>query len=204
MNLTAFLNNRGIHSFDEGHSQQVPQQVEDLIRLTNAPNITVLEIGFNAGHSAEVFLKNNPDLSLVSFDLGEYRYVSPGKEYIDATYPNRHTLIVGDSRNTIPAYIEKNKGTTFDFIFIDGGHDYDIAKTDIENCFHLAHKNTIVALDDTMFTPGWEQHYTIGPTQAWTEYIEQTKIMELGRNDYCAGRGMVWGKYSFATKLDYA
>ena len=57
MNLTAFLNNRGIHSFDEGHSQQVPQQVEDLIRLTNAPNITVLEIGFNAGHSAEVFLK---------------------------------------------------------------------------------------------------------------------------------------------------
>ena len=141
-------------------------------------------------------------MSLVSFDLGEYRYVSPGKEYIDATYPNRHTLIVGDSRNTIPAYIEKNKGTTFDFIFIDGGHDYDIAKTDIENCFHLAHKNTIVALDDTMFTPGWEQHYTIGPTQA--EYIEQTKIMELGRNDYCAGRGMVWGKYSFATKLDYA
>lgn len=27
----------------------------------------------------------------------------------------------------------------------------------IENCFHLAHKDTIVMLDDTMFIDGWEK-----------------------------------------------
>jgi predicted O-methyltransferase YrrM len=194
MNITAFLNSRGFTSF-EGFSQQVPQQVEDLINLTNEPNINIMEIGFNAGHSAEIFLQNNKDLTLTSFDLGTHDYVMTAKEYIDTTYPNRHTLILGDSRTTIPSYIENNKNTHFDFIFIDGGHDYEIAKIDMENCFHLAHKDTIVAIDDTIFTHEWEKSYTIGPTRTWTEHLQKNKVIELNRKDYCDGRGMSWGKY---------
>ena len=194
MSITSFLNSRGFHNF-EGYSQQNPQQVEDLINLTNKPNINVMEIGFNAGHSAEVFLHNNKDLILTSFDLGRHNYVTTAKEYIDNTYPDRHTLILGDSRTTIPIYINNNKETKFDIIFIDGGHDYDIAKADMENCFHLAHKDTIVILDDTIFTKGWEQSWTIGPTRTWLEHLEQNKIIELTRKDYFSGRGMSWGKY---------
>ena len=194
MSITTFLNNRGFNNF-EGYSQQVPQQVEDLITLTNKPKLNIMEIGFNAGHSAEVFLQNNKDLTLTSFDLGGHNYVTSAKEYIDDTYPNRHTLILGDSRTTIPIYLQNNKDTKFDFIFIDGGHDYEIAKADIENCFHLAHKDTIVALDDTIFTKGWEQGYTIGPTRTWIENLQQNKIIELNRKEYCNGRGMSWGKY---------
>ena len=194
MSITTFLNNKGFYSF-EGYSQQVPQQVEDLINLTNKPNINVMEIGFNAGHSAEIFLQNNKDLILTSFDLGGHSYVSTAKEYIDTTYPDRHTLILGDSRETIPIYLENNKNRKFDFIFIDGGHDYEIAKADMENCFHLAHKDTIVAIDDTIFTNGWEQGYTIGPTRTWSEHLEQNKVIELNRRDYSIGRGMSWGKY---------
>lgn len=196
MQITTFLNNRGFHSF-EGYSQQVPQQVEDLIILTNKPNINVMEIGFNAGHSAEILLQNNKDLILTSFDLGTHSYVIPAKEYIDATYPNRHNLILGDSRTSIPIYIKNNKDTKFDIIFIDGGHDYKIAKADMENCFYLAHKDTIVILDDTIFTKGWEQSWTFGPTRTWTEHLEENKIIELNRKDYCVGRGMSWGKYIF-------
>jgi len=196
MNITAFLNSRGFHSF-EGYSQQVPQQVQDLINLTNKPNINVMEIGFNAGHSAEVMLQNNKNLNLTSFDLGCHNYVITAKEYIDNTYPNKHKLFFGDSRTTIPIFIENNKDTKFDFIFIDGGHDYEIAKSDLENCFHLAHTDTIVAIDDTMYTPGWEQAYTIGPTKTWMEHLKQNKIIELNRIDYCIGRGMSWGKYKF-------
>lgn len=194
MSVTAYLNSKGYHSF-EGYSQQNPPQVQDLINLTNKPNINVMEIGFNAGHSAEVFLGNNKDLTLTSFDLGCHEYVTIAKEYIDATFPNRHTLILGDSTKTIPVYLENNKDTKFDFIFIDGGHDYEIAKTDMENCFHFAHKDTIVALDDTMYTQGWEQPYTIGPTQTWLEHLQENKIVELCRKDYSYGKGMSWGKY---------
>lgn len=57
----------------------------------------------------------------------------------------------------------------------------------------LRSNNTIVILDDTVFTPGWEQHYTNGTTRTWTEHLQQNKIVELNRIDYCNGRGMSWG-----------
>ena len=194
MSLTKFLASRGFCEF-EGHSQNVPRQVEDLIKLTNQPNLRVMEIGFNAGHSAEVFLKHNTSLTLTSFDIGIHDYVNAAKGYIDEVYPDRHTLILGDSQKTVPAYLENNKGAKFDVIFIDGDHTYEVAKADMENCFHLAHKDTIVMLDDTMFTPNWVQSFNIGPTRIWSEYLNQSKVVEIWRCDYGYERGMSCGKY---------
>ena len=194
MNLTTFLKSKRFHVF-EGYSQQVPEQVFDLVNLTSKPNIKIMEIGFNAGHSAEIFLKNNPTATLLSFDLGLHRYVGTAKRYIDINYPNRHNLIIGDSTELVPHFIENNEGVKFDVIFIDGGHKYEIAKADMENCFHLAHKDTVVILDDTMFTNDWIQEWTIGPTQVWAEKIQTNQIIEFGHIDYCSGRGMAWGKY---------
>lgn len=195
MPLTPFLHARGFYEF-EGYSQQIPSQVDDLAELTKNPNISVLEIGFNAGHSAEVFLRHNSELTLTSFDLGIHDYVHTAKEYIDAIYPDRHELILGDSVLTIPKYTNDNPNKKFDVIFIDGGHEYEIAKADLENCMKLAHGNTLILLDDTMYTQEWMQDYTVGPTRAWLEYINDNKITEIKRVDYCIGRGMSWGKYN--------
>lgn len=196
MPVTSFLNARGFNTF-EGYSQQVPNQVTDLITLSSGSDIHVMEIGFNAGHSAEVFLQNNPTLTLTSFDLGNHMYVPIAKEYIDTTYPNRHNLILGDSTVTVPQYINDNPDKTFDLIFIDGGHDYRIANADLENCKRLAHKDTIVILDDTMYTRRWKGEYTIGPTKTWVEHLNNRTITEINRVDYSPGRGMSWGKYVF-------
>jgi len=195
MTLTEYLKSRGIDTFREGYSQQVDGQVKDLIELTSKPDINVMEIGFNAGHSAELMLENNKSLKLTSFDLGQYDYVLPGKEYINMTYPGRHALYLGDSTMTVPAFTRQYPDTKFDVIFIDGGHLYPIAKADIDNCFHLAHKDTIVMLDDTMYTKDWEEGWTTGPTKAWLESIENNQIAELNRKDYMKGRGMSWGTY---------
>jgi predicted O-methyltransferase YrrM len=191
--LTNYLKSIGVSAV-EGYSQQVAEQVEDLMLLTNKPNINVMEIGFNAGHSAELFLENNKDLYLTSFDLGIHYTVIPAKEYIDRTYSNRHKLILGDSKITLPNFINENKDIKYDIIFIDGGHDYETVKSDMNNCIKLSHKDTIILMDDTYFTGEWVNS---GPTKVWTEYLEENKIIELERKQYSLGRGMCWGKIVF-------
>ena len=166
--IHTFLLNDGFYTF-EGYSQQLDEQVKDLISLTSKPNIRVMEIGFNAGHSAEVFLKNNPTLELTSFDLGVHDYSSRAKEFIDMLYPNRHTLILGDSTVTVPKFSSEHPNAIFDVIFIDGGHTYDIATADILNCKMLAHKDTIVILDDTYYSSDYIHSYIIDVNKVWTE-----------------------------------
>ena len=147
-NLTSFLHKRGFTYFD-GNSEQVPAQQTELRYYASQPDVKrILEIGFNAGHSADLFLSCNPNATVISFDLGQHQYVLTAKEYIDATYPSRHTLALGDSRQTVPSYIDAYPDEKFDLIFIDGGHEYDIAKCDVINCKRVAHSKTTVIVDD--------------------------------------------------------
>ena len=206
----------------EGGSFQIPRQVARLCELVSKCEAkSIMEIGFNAGHSALLFLAiTPPETKVVSFDLGEYAYVFAAKRYIDSVFPGRHTLVTGDSTVTIPKYEEqvahrmKNPQTApplrFDFIFIDGGHQTDIPMKDIMNSQRLASgEHTVIAVDDICRVPERHAHYTIEPTNAWKQLIDIGVVSEHGFDDYYKmmkdidnitnedyrSRGMVWGQY---------
>lgn len=180
----------------EGYVQQIKRQCDTIKKIIKDYNIkNVLEIGFNNGSSSELFLSNGIEFVL-SFDIGEYDYVNKYKKKIDIKYPNKHELIIGNSVETIPKYIE-NSEKKFDLIFIDGGHEYIIAKSDLINCKKLAHESSIVILDDTVKDYQSVQTWNIGPNMVWREALFKNFITELGSEDYDNGRGQSWGKYLF-------
>ena len=70
---------------------------------------------------------------------------------------------------------------------------------DLRNCNALAHANTIVIVDDICESSN-ETAWSVGPTRAWKELVQQRIIQELGHETYELGRGMSWGKYIFPTR----
>ena len=180
----------------EGYSQQVPEQEKLLKEFVSKDSVrSVLEIGFNAGHSSEIFLENNKNVHVVSFDLNEYKCVTIGKQFIDKKYPGRHELIIGNSIITVPEYIKNNPTKKFDIIFIDGGHTYEVAHDDLVNCKSLAHDNTLLIVDDTVNIDRWVHGYNEGPTRVWNEAKRSSYVIQHGFVNFKPGRGMAWGKY---------
>lgn len=165
-----FLAGRG-HPLCEGSSSSAQQDyLRELVRRSGAR--LVGEIGFNAGFSSLAFLSADPEVHVVSFDIGCHEVVVPAKEFVDEQYPGRHELVIGDSAQSVPEYRVRRPETSFDIVFIDGGHDYEQAREDISNMKALSHPETYVVVDDLTPWYTWGE----GPTRAWAEAISQGLI----------------------------
>jgi len=108
---------------------------------------SIMEIGFNAGHSSLLYLLSNPSCNIVVFDLCSHKYTMLCFEYLKTIFPNRLEIYPGDSTVTVPQYYINNPNKRFDLIHIDGCHAADIANKDFYNSLKLA--NDIIIWDDT-------------------------------------------------------
>ena len=197
MSLNDFLNENGVREL-EGNCDNIPAQKQHIAEICwNRRIKNILEIGFNAGHSAEVILSANKEAKLTSFDLNIHSYTSVGKEYIDKKFPDRHVFIAGDSKETVA----KHEGQ-YECFFIDGGHDYETAKADIQNCSRLARPCAMVMMDDVVLPAVEGVEYSKGPTQAWLEAIKEGLITSLCHYKYGDTRGMAVGFYSYKDDVD--
>lgn len=147
-NLDRYLINQGCN-ITEGYCTR-PQEEQFAASLkSRAGQIRqVAEIGFNAGHSAEFFLKNCPQAILTSFDINHHPYTKVGVKYIQEKYKNRLNFIEGNSVTAVPLYSSAHPSQTFDLIYVDGDHSFTGCLTDIMNCRALANKDTVVWIDD--------------------------------------------------------
>jgi predicted O-methyltransferase YrrM len=136
------------------------------------PNIkNIIEIGFNTGVSSAYFLSARDDIKVISVDIGVHRYVNDCKKLIDAQFPGRHTLIIGDSKKIIPELNKSEPKIKADLIFIDGDHIDQTPLIDARNCLALADKETVLVMDDTNLYNGWA-----GVLQAMCELIKTKEI----------------------------
>lgn len=135
----------------------------------------ILEVGFNAGHSALLFLISNPSSKIQLFDLGEHSYSRECFNLLDKEFPNRLSIVWGDSTETLKAFTTCIK---YDFIHIDGGHSVNVAESDFYNCKKFSDEHTISIIDD----------YNSDPTRSlcdgYERYGELTRVKLEHETDF--------------------
>lgn len=110
-----------------------------MINLFKTPK-SLLEIGFNAGHSLSLFLHNFPSIETVlEFDICQHAYVEHNFNLVKTIFPHADIkLTCGDSKETIlSAPLPTTIDGTVDIIHIDGGHDYKVSFFLLNGCSFL-------------------------------------------------------------------
>ena len=104
---------------------------------------TILELGFNRGVSAIMWLENSK-ATLHSIDIRSQQEVESSLKYIQTAYPDRFTYTCMDHA-LLPNMVEEFKDK-YDLIFIDGDHSYAAIYRDTKNSIQF--NPTFIAFDD--------------------------------------------------------
>jgi hypothetical protein len=134
-----------------------PKQV-NLFWAGSTAQKNIMEIGFNASHSAFVMLlgnlfkneKNNMNFTI--FDINHHPYTEPSFEYLKEYFQHiNFNFVKGDSKKELPKWIENNQNMVeqFDVIHVDGSHEDDSIKSDMLNVVKLVRVDGLIIVDDT-------------------------------------------------------
>lgn len=181
----------------EGHSQQYLKERQAMNNIATDPRIrTICETGFNCGHGTlRWLLHSNPQVHVYSFDIGVHKYSQPAAKFLEDTFPGRHTAIWGDSTQTLPKFHQQNPDVKCNIIFVDGGHDLDVAQADLKNFMAMADPAyNVVMIDDFSCSAAYCQ----GPNKAWHEMVLNGQITQTSQDDDMSDtRGFALGTYKF-------
>ena len=127
----------------------------DIWLSLQAPPRTVLEVGCRTGLSVinKLFLHPNAErVSCVLVDLWN-EWGSPGVVLRNLAHigvpRDRISFLNGDSRQLLPALQKALNGLRFDYVLIDGSHDKDVARTDLQIGLQLVALDGWLVFDDT-------------------------------------------------------
>ena len=98
--------------------------IEEIINICRPQNI--LEIGFNIGNSATMWLVLSK-ANLLSIDICSHKNTIPASEQISKLFPGRFEFINSDSSIVYPQI----KDRKFDLVFVDGNHFHPGPITDL-------------------------------------------------------------------------
>lgn len=104
----------------------------------------MLEIGFNLGYSASIWLHLLPEVYLTSVDISDKAETLAGAEAVRKKYPDRFQFICADS-GSLAATLPKNY---FGLAFIDGDHTEAGIVRDIQMCLDIGIKTML--FDDVL------------------------------------------------------
>lgn len=126
---------------------------------------SILEIGFNAGHSVAVMLMANPHLRITCVDIATHTYLDKCYDYLSSLFPGRIQLIKTDS-NKIHNFMGKSYFKSFDALHVDGHHEDNVFIYDTIGYLRYLKDQAIVVIDDT-------QYYNIN---CWTDHMEKNPL----------------------------
>lgn len=133
----------------------------------------LLEIGFNSGLSALVFLLANENIKVTSVDTSDYLYIIPCYKYMKEVFKDRIDLIKGNSLEILPVLLQEK--SNFDGYFVDGCHLEEIVRSDFGNIIKYANSGVEICADD---------YYAPDIKKVVHEFIDAGNLQLLNSDDW--------------------
>lgn len=159
-----------IYDGSGNHLQQNPLELTDFILALRKHEKSggfqfkkFLEIGFSAGFTNTILNKVFHFENIVAIDTFQYT-INGNALYANLRFKNL-ILVCGDSTSQRSINIASTFGP-YDLIFIDGNHEFEIAKKDFENYKSMISPNGIIAFHDI------HSNLHPGVTKLWNEIIK--------------------------------
>jgi len=135
------------------------------LALNSEREIVTIDIGDSVGQSVDVN---------ANIDKHEYAQYKTGELFLDAadSIRNKIQLIIGDSTKLDLSHLYGKAG----MVIVDGGHSYDVCKSDSEKALRLVREGGVIIWDDYCF-------YWPGLKRALDELSSTIKLYYLSKEN---------------------